>query len=147
AIVSAHEAKATSWSGELLEASGSMRESFRKARRNKNRSPSREDCVFLGRFKGANQAAFFGFSTRLTQLAADLPATPDSIPMKPQMGMQEWEALCRIIGCSAELSKKMVDPIEMIRRPLVVLTGGRVLCGAPNHALDQLRDAFEEAAS
>jgi hypothetical protein len=41
----------------------------------------------------------------------------------------------------------MAEPVEMIRFPLITLTGGKVLCGEISNALDQLRDRFEEIAA
>ncbi len=41
----------------------------------------------------------------------------------------------------------MLDPVEMIRYPLYTLSGEKVLCGAISHALDQLRDSFEQIAA
>ncbi len=147
AIVWAHESKATSWSPELVESSKSMRERFAAARKNLKKDPTDEDRVFLRMFRRESHAASFGYSTRLAELAIDLPATRDSIQMLPPITRQEWEALCGLIGCSPDVRRKMTEPIEMIHRPLLVLSGGRVLCGAISHALDQLRSAFEEMAA
>ncbi len=143
AIISAHEAKATSWFPELRESSKLMRERFVVAR-NRKRNPTSEDHVLLRRFRRASHAGSFGYSTRLAELAVDLPATAASIEMEPPMTAREWEALCRLLGCPPDVRAKMIDPIEMIRYPLVLLTGERVLCGAISHALDQLRDRLEQ---
>ena len=147
AIVTAHESRATSWFPELAESSKSMRERFAAARRSLKGHPTDEDRVFLQMFRRRSHAGSFGYSTRLAELAVDLPATQDSIYMLPPITRQELEALCGLIGCSPDVRSKMTEPIEMIHRPLVVLSGGRVLCGVISHALDQLRSAFEEVAA
>ncbi len=74
AIISAHEAKATSWFPELIEASKSIRERFVEAR-NKKANLTDEDHVLRGMFRRASHAGSFGYSTRLAELAVDLPAT------------------------------------------------------------------------
>jgi hypothetical protein len=146
-IVSAHESKVTYWFPELPESSRSMRERFAAARRNRRGHLTDENRRFLRIFKRATHAGSFGYSTRLAELAVDLPATQDSIHLLPPITKLEWEALCRLIGGSPDVRSKMTEPIEMIRRPLLVLSERRVLCGVISHAHDQLRNAFEEAAA
>ena len=147
AIVSAHEAQATSWIPELLENAKSMQERFAAARKNRKKRLTDEDRVFLQMFRRGSHAGSYGYSTHLAELAADLPTTPASIQMKPPITRQEWEALLGLIGCTPAVRGKMTEPIEMIRRPLLVLSRGRVLCGAISPALDQLRAALEEIAA
>jgi hypothetical protein len=66
AIVSAHEAKATSWIPQLIEASKSMREGFVEARSRKAKLTN-EDHIFRGTFRRASHASSFGYSTRLAK--------------------------------------------------------------------------------
>jgi|HubBroStandDraft_1064217.scaffolds.fasta_scaffold100422_2 hypothetical protein len=82
-IVSAHDSKATSWFPELAESSKSMRERFAAARRNRRGHLTDENRRFLRIFKRATHAGSFGYSTRLAELAVDLPATQDSIHLLP----------------------------------------------------------------
>jgi len=147
AIVSAHEAKATSWFPQLVECSKSMRERFAAAHKNRKGHPTDEERLLLKMFRRGSHAASFGYSTRLAELAVDLPASAASTGMEPPMTAREWEALCRLLVCPADARAKMTDPIEMIRYPLVLLNGEKVLCGVIGHTLDQLRDAFEHVAA
>jgi hypothetical protein len=146
AIISAHEAKATSWFPELIEASKSIRECFLAARNKKARLTD-EDRFVLRTFRKPSHAGSFGYSTRLAELAVDLPATAESIHMEPPMTETEWKGLCNLLGCSLDVRARMAEPVEMIRFPLITLTGGKVLCGEISNALDQLRDRFEEIAA
>lgn len=146
AIISAHEAKATSWFPELIDASKSIRKRFLEAR-NKKGCLTDEDRAVLGTLRKASHAESFGYSTRLAELAVDLPATADSARMESPITEREWKALRDLLGCSAGTRAKMADPVEMIRFPLITLSGGKVLCGEIGNALDQLRDRFEEIAT
>ncbi len=123
AIVTAHESRATSWFPELAESSKSMRERFAAARRSLKGHPTDEDRVFLQMFRRRSHAGSFGYSTRLAELAVDLPATQDSIYMLPPITRQELEALCGLIGCSPDVRSKMTEPIEMIHPPLRTTSG------------------------
>ncbi len=120
---------------------------FRAARKNSKEHLTDEDRVFLQTFGRKSHAGSFGYSTRLAEARSRFTGDPAWVQMQPPITTQEWEALCGLVGCSPEIRSKMTQPIEMIRWPLLVLSGGRVLCGAISHALDQLRIAFEEIAA
>ena len=114
----------------------------------KSGKKTKDEKWMLRTFANKNAALCYGYTEVLNEIAFDAATVElsDIINIEPPVTTREWEGLISLIGLTVEDRKKMVDPIEVSKRPLFVFPNNRVFFVDGSHILDVLWVRYENVA-
>jgi hypothetical protein len=131
----------------LVRAGDIFKRIWEKFHSNRHLILSSKEHALLSFFHSRKDARVFGSELELCKIIFwELPVKAEDITTEPAFTTIEWEALQNLIGCSRATRRLVTSPLNMCKRPLIVLGDNRVLLGDPSNALDQIWRAYEEIA-
>jgi hypothetical protein len=131
----------------LIRAGDIFKRIWEKFHRNHHLLLTSKEHALLSLFHSRKDARVFGSELELCKIIFwELPVKPEDIATEPAFTTFEWKALQNLIGCSRDTRRLVTSPLDMCKRPLIVLADNRVLLGDPSNALDQIWRAYEEIA-
>lgn len=146
-IIQTQEARASEWYQGIGEASLRGRERWKEIHKRRRKGLNLAEIEFVRKYPTAKHAAWAECTRALLNTDCSfIPVSQSDIPIDPSPTMQEWQSLIRLIGCTNVDIVKMQSPVEMMKRPLFVLGGNRLLLCDLSNALDQLWNAFDNVA-
>lgn len=148
AIIKTQEDSANGFIGYVLAGRDAYANLWKAAKRKPHHQRDDVEQQIISVCADRQTAGIFGFVKHLNELSpSKIPVSLSTIKfLDPLPTLEEWSALCELIGLTVEKREKMSDPVEVRQRPLFVLPDNRVLLIDISNALDCLWESFEKIA-